>query len=146
MKTDQIIKDLKRISPTLKALLQAIENVEYGTDYSDDLEAEYTSSMLLKIGDNLDAVRRLTIQLTSDVSVEGVLRHNSSKRYQIEGSDEYFTSGSSIEVLLEGWGRDRHESAWVYTRVEHNGEDYYLTCDPSICMEGLLARTKCIPC
>ena len=52
----------------------------------------------------------------------------------------YYRSGSLIEVLLQG---DTNEAAcWVQTKVEHDGEDYYLAGYEDIPMEGLRVRVR----
>ena len=45
-----------------------------------------------------------------------------------------------IEVLLQG---DADEApCWVQTKVEHDGEDYYLAGYGDISMEGLRVRVR----
>ena len=52
----------------------------------------------------------------------------------------YYRSGSLIEVLLQD---DSHEvPCWTLTKVEHDGEDYYLVGYEEIPMEGLNVRVR----
>ena len=51
-----------------------------------------------------------------------------------------YRSGILIEVLIQG---DSNEiPRWVQTRVEHDGEDYYLLGHDDIPMEGLRVRVR----
>lgn len=65
----------------------------------------------------------------------GILRKNDCKRWeiqQVDGPRCEVTSGDVIEVIVAG--------AWVRTRVEHNGVDYY-ACVPGVKLyDGMLAR------
>ncbi|MFD1428490.1 DUF488 family protein, N3 subclade [Kroppenstedtia sanguinis] len=77
--------------------------------------------------------------LQKPVVAEGFLRKNERGRYEIDDRFE-FTSGQSIEVLISD--PDFDETAWVKTRVEHNGQDYYLVGYDEIPMAGLMARER----
>ncbi|QWE49708.1 hypothetical protein [Paenibacillus phage SV21] len=65
---------------------------------------------------------------------EGTLVLNALGRYEIDGTSIYFTSGDQIEYLVN--------KIWKISRVEHNGEDYYIVADPGLKMLGLTARTR----
>ncbi len=51
-----------------------------------------------------------------------------------------YRSGSLIEVLLQG--EPGEVPCWVQTKVEHDGEDYYLAGYEDIPMEGLRVRVR----
>ena len=56
------------------------------------------------------------------------------------GKGYCYRSGSLIEALLQ---EDPHEApCWVQTKVEHDGEDYYLMGYGDISMEGLSVRVR----
>ncbi|WP_286082906.1 DUF5348 domain-containing protein [Parablautia intestinalis] len=56
------------------------------------------------------------------------------------GKGYCYRSGSLIEALLQ---EDPHEAlCWVQTKVEHDGEDYYLMGYEDISMEGLSVRVR----
>lgn len=56
------------------------------------------------------------------------------------GKGYCYRSGSLIEVLLQD---DANEvPCWVQTKVEHDGEDYYLAGYEDIPMEGLRVRVR----
>lgn len=71
------------------------------------------------------------------MAIEGYLiKNGTTGRYEIEGKDRYFTSGSPLEV----W--NGYEERWVRSRVEHNGKDYYIVdVGHDEYIGGLLVRT-----
>ena len=67
------------------------------------------------------------------------LHQNEDGEY-VTGQGYRYRSGSLIEVLLQG---DSWEvPCWVLTKVEHDGEDYYLVGYEDISMEGLNVRVR----
>lgn len=62
-----------------------------------------------------------------------------SGEYRTEGGYRY-RSGSLIEVLIPGVTNE--VPCWVQTKVEHDGEDYYLAGYEDIPMEGLRVRVR----
>lgn len=61
---------------------------------------------------------------------------NARDRFQVDGVE--LTSGDALEVLVVD-GRD-DSPKWIETRVEHNGESYYLTGLLGYNPVGLFAR------
>ncbi|MCI8614366.1 MAG: DUF5348 domain-containing protein [Lachnospiraceae bacterium] len=56
------------------------------------------------------------------------------------GKGYCYRSGNLIEVLLQN---DSNEApCWVQTKVEHDGEDYYLAGYEDMPMEGLCVRVR----
>lgn len=73
------------------------------------------------------------------VQETGILYKDENGEYRTEKGYCY-RSGSLIEVLLQG---DTDEvPCWVQTKVEHDGEDYYLARYGDIPMEGLRVRVR----
>lgn len=69
----------------------------------------------------------------------GTLHKDENGEYRTEKGYCY-RSGSLIEALLQ---EDSHEApCWVQTKVEHDGEDYYLMGYGDIPMEGLEVRVR----
>ncbi len=69
----------------------------------------------------------------------GSLHQNEGGEY-VTGQGYPYRSGSLIEVLLQD---DSHEvPCWTLTKVEHDGEDYYLVGYEEIPMEGLNVRVR----
>lgn len=69
----------------------------------------------------------------------GTLHKDENGEYRT-GKGYCYRSGSLIEALLR---EEPHESpCWVQTKVEHDGEDYYLMGYEDIPMEGLEVRVR----
>ena len=73
------------------------------------------------------------------VRENGILRRDENGEYRTEKGYCY-RSGSLIEVLLTE--ADSEKPGWVQTKVEHDGEDYYLVGYDDIPMEGLNVRVR----
>lgn len=88
-----------------------------------------------KLADAEDAIRYLELPV-DEISH---LHKNSSGQYETaEGS--VYRCGSPIEALVSN---DRHDAPyWTRTRVEHDGEDYYLVGCRDMSMNGLVIRTR----
>lgn len=69
----------------------------------------------------------------------GTLRRDENGEYRTEKGYCY-RSGSLIEVFLPEV--DGENPGWVQTKVEHDGEDYYLVGYDDIPMEGLRVRVR----
>lgn len=136
---EQILKDLKALLPQMKQIGKDIRKVEDNHDYNDkDPDDMLLCTMFNKIEDRFSAIAYDMNRITLPIKEVGKLKHNSAKRYELPSGD-YFTSGSGIEVLIKD---NDGSQEWVYSSVEHNGEDYYLTKLPKISMDGLTARTR----
>lgn len=139
MKT-RMVRELSNLESTMKYITKDLQKIEDSWDDhfdENDPEDMYLRSEFNRIEEALSDVRRKIKGIGAEVVAQGRLYHNSAKRYEIEGTDYYFTSGSSIEVLYDG--------QWIPSSVEHNGEDYYLTRLKSVSMNGLMARAKKYP-
>ena len=66
----------------------------------------------------------------------GQIHRNSRKHFEVDNVE--LTSGDTIEVLVID-GRD-NTTKWVSTRIEHNGDDYYLVGLLGYNPIGLFAR------
>ena len=87
---------------------------------------------LAEISDNIEYLSR-------PVRETGTLHKDESGEYRTENG-YCCRSGILIEVLLQG---DPNEApCWVQTKVEHDGEDYYLLGYDDIPMEGLHVRVR----
>lgn len=73
------------------------------------------------------------------VQETGTLNKDENGEYRTE-KGYYYRSGSLIEAFLQ---EDTHEEPfWVQTKVEHDGEDYYLMGYEDIPMNGLKVRVR----
>ncbi|MEC0167406.1 DUF5348 domain-containing protein [Paenibacillus graminis] len=135
--------DLEKLLPKLKKVSERIQDAEDGGEYDCcDPEAMYEQAMLQRILGELTDLIPLVRQLVAPVAREGTLRKNRAGRYEL-ASSTYFTTGSPIEFLYTyPDGDSRRESRWIYSRVEHNGSDYYIAGYPEQKMNGLWVRVK----
>lgn len=79
--------------------------------------------------------------LFAPVRLKGTLFENSSGRYQIEGTDEYFTSGDCCEVFLPFYEGENEHYAWIPTAIEYD-KGYYFTARPDVPLAGALVRIR----
>lgn len=139
---DRLIGDLRQLEGTLKRITKDLQKAEDSwPDHFDESNPEdmYLRSSFYRIEDKLSDIRHLIRGIGAEVVAQGRLYPNSVGRYEIEGTDYYFTSGQSIEVLYDG--------EWIPSSVEHGGPrgDYYLTRLKDVPMNGLMARAKRYP-
>lgn len=133
----ELINELISLDSKLKSItkrLAYIEN-EWPNHFNEnDPEDLYIRNKFASIENKLTDVRFDIKMLTAQVAAQGKLILNSDRRFKIEGTDYYFTSGSYIEVLYDG--------RWISGTIEHNGEDYYITSLKGVSLLGLTARVK----
>ena len=95
-------------------------------------ELQAIMGKLADISDNIEYLFRPVQEIST-------LHKDENGEYRTEKGYCY-RSGILIEVLLQG---DPNEApCWVQTRVEHDGEDYYLLGHDDIPMEGLRVRVR----
>ena len=107
-------------------------------DYTDS-EQLFLAKELSEIMDKLYSVRGRLKYLSRPVRETSRLHRNQSGRYETSGG-HYYTSGQGIEALVT----DDYEEApyWAWTRVEHDGKDYYLVGYKDVSMDGLTVRIR----
>ena len=94
---------------------------------------------LREIMNQLTNVRDKIKYLSRPIKETSCLHRNRSDRYETR-QGHYYTCGSGIEALVSD---NRHDSPyWVWTRVEHDGSDYYLAGHKGIDMDGLTVRVR----
>lgn len=81
-------------------------------------------------------------RLFMPVKSKGTLFLNSEGRYQIEGTEHYFTSGSFCEVFLPFYDDEDEYYTWIPTSIEHKNGDYYFTARPDVSLAGAIVRTR----
>ena len=143
---NKMMKELEKLENSLKYMTKDLKEIE--DSWSDHFNANdpddmYLRSAFAKAEDKLSDVRRTILGINAPVIAEGRLYKNSAGRYQIQGTEVYFTSGSTLEVLYARYALDPRE--WIESSVEHNGTDYCLTRLQGVSMEGLIARAKEYP-
>lgn len=133
MHVNEVLELLNKMKYDLKRI-QSEEEFEH--DYN-NAEERFKNNMARKVAHHAEELYYLAEWLAKPIKAEGRLVKNSSGRYEIEGTDYYFTSGSAIEV----W--DTEDEVYVRTRIEYTNEDYYAYAfGPEVKLEGLRARTR----
>ncbi|MEK3868068.1 DUF5348 domain-containing protein [Paenibacillus sp. FSL H7-0716] len=138
---DQIKSALANLEPQLKRVSKLIEEGENEGIYArEDPDAQYLRGMFNVISEDLNKARRYIRQISAPLVAEETIYKRPDGRYGSRTS--YFTSGQAIEYLYtDSWG----DQVWVYSHIEHNGDDYYIVGNPKISLEGLRVRVKKLP-
>lgn len=136
----------------LKLALKVLEEIEnsiskledrYGSlpdefEYNyDNPEEKYQHDTVSTIVSKLVDVQRQIKWMNKLVISEGVLVKNNNNRYEIQGTEIEFSSGSPLDVWNNEWNQ------WETSRIEHNGEDYYIvSLGKNKPISGLKVRKK----
>lgn len=121
---NRIQKDLEKI-----AFIDEFELENY------ESEELLLSKEYLEIAYHLSKAVNIINYHQKTVKATGNLLKRPDGRYEIEGTDYYFTSGSPIEI----W--DSEDSHFVRTRIEYT-DDYYAVGYQGKSLSGLLARIR----
>lgn len=145
IKPNEVIIELKSISERINKIAKAIGYLEYG-DLSDlDIDRTNARDIYLEreiqvIIDALGDIQGNIDYLALPVKYESELFRNADGRYETELGD-YYTSGSIIEYM--SYDDRQHEYPfWRKSRMEHNGQDYYLPAEPNLNLKGLKVRVR----
>lgn len=124
----------------LKQLYDVLQKVEDNTGFSEgSVDDRMYRSLLCKAKNNLEDILSIAYNIDAPIVTEGILYKNSAGRYEMNDS-HYFTSGSSIEVLIYDDFYENH--SWVSSSVEHQNGDYYVVACPKLKMDGMRARVR----
>ena len=146
--------DIKSVLNELKAVKDNIEKVTKMVGYAQyeelsnvsiNLENEndifYNDELLITIR-RLDKIREDIKYLTTPIKCESSLFKNEGGRYETQYGDVY-TSGSMIEYRsYDDWCHEH--SFWRKSRIEHNGEDYYIVCEPKVPLKDVTDRKSVV--
>ena len=128
----------------MKGLKSRIDDILNVTTYDEHADRE-DSDQLFQLKELRAIMRKLadiggSIEyLFRPVQESSILCKDENGEYRTE-KGYYYRSGSLIEVLLQG--EPGEVPCWVQTKVEHDGEDYYLAGYDDIPMEGLRVRVR----
>lgn len=140
-----MMERFQKALPVLRELMKDLEGIEEGFDLDAMTDEERGHIKHLRaLGHNPfnEAVWRIESMLQPDVLAQGRLVKNRAGRYEIEGTDYYFTSGSSCEIYVPFYDDEPGEHmTWLPTSIEHN-KDYYFVSRPDVCPAGVLARVR----
>ena len=136
-------KEFGKLKRQLYDLLYRLGDDGENIATSRDLDERFLSQQYRGLTEKLDDIHRKLEYLSKDVISEGPIFHNSAGRYEML-NEEYFTSGSSIELLVMDEDEDEDERAyWILTTIEHNGDDYYaVALGRETSINGMTARLR----
>lgn len=137
----EMLNQLIRLKSKLGDVLNSIDfdSSNIILENEDDLEELFLYENCRSLVNHLVEVYNDIEYLSKPVVKEGILRKQPNGRYSIDGDDFEFTSGSSIEVLINKGDYPKH---WIATRIEHNGRDYYIYPYKELSPEGIRARRR----
>lgn len=145
----KIVERARKAAPIIQELIKDLERIE--NEFSPTRATEEERSQVKHLRALCcrqfdEAGWRLDRMLFSDIIAQGTLSKNSSGRFEIEGTDHYFTCGSSCEAYLpyDEYYEDEENKlmTWVPTSIEATNGEYYFTASPNISMDGILVRIK----
>jgi len=139
MKLEDLKLNLAKISTLIKQIDRGMDgytdNIQYNTSSPNErqLASEYET-----IVDKLFDINHTLEYFTRKVIHTGTLFQKEDGRYWITDMDDYYTSGEGIEYMVI----EDYKKIWRTSRVEHNGNDYYIYGDKDVKMEGLTVRVR----
>ena len=148
-----IMNEVGNLNTEIKRVLQQaqFENyedlsaVEYDkADPNELMLVDELRSMLTK----LEEVSHTINYLNAPVTKTGTLRRNETGRFEVDGLE--LQSGMGIEYLASDDWHSRYDENdnyvpapyWCASRIEHNGDDYYIVGTQNIKLEGLSVRIR----
>jgi hypothetical protein len=142
-----MIERFREAVPILKKLVDDLEWIESEFVPSEATEEERSLVKHLQgLGGNPfdETAWRLERMFAPDIIAQGRLFKNSSGRFEIEGTDIYFTCGSGCEIYVPYYYDDDEgeNMTWVPTSIEAQNGEYYFTARPDFPMMGALVRIR----
>lgn len=104
----------------------------------DDINERFLIKEFTSIISKLESVSRDISYLDAAIGEEYTLHKNSYGRY--ETPEHEYSCGNTIEFKYYDDFDERDK--WTVSRVEHNGDDYYIVGHRSLIMEGLTVRHR----
>lgn len=141
---------INELTSSLQDLNRQISNILETTHFNDyddlsglDIDLENPDERFLRdeyrsIMESLDQINRALNYLKRPIEGVYYLHKNDRDRYECEVKE--FTSGNSIEAYIFDEWEERF--SWIASRIEHNGERYYLVGYPDLDLEGLKIRIR----
>lgn len=135
----EIFKQLTKSLGTMTAsqIGKFIEEVDDLRGQCETHDEYFLACQLDKVLDSLETAKLTIDRLHKPIIKTGRLEKNHLDRYELD--DHELTCGALIEVLLD---EEDEGGRWVESRIEHNGDDYYLVADKKAELEGLKARIR----
>lgn len=119
MKLNDAYKIFNEIEESISKLKDRYGNFpdEFDFDY-EDLDQRFKHNAALSVVDGLEDVFNLLKWVEAPIIAEGRLTKNQNDRYEVQGHE--LSSGHRLDYF------DENHDEWVFSRIEHNGKDYYI--------------------
>ena len=142
-KIDEVFREVTKLGDGISRVLEMADYYRFddlsGLDIDyDDPNERFLLDEICFIFDRLERINREINYLSKPIVGEYTLWRNEADRYECEVQEFY--SGGTIECYVYDSFYERYK--WIITRVEYNGDDYYLTADESTPLEGLKVRIR----
>ncbi|QSX05451.1 DUF5348 domain-containing protein [Sedimentibacter sp. zth1] len=143
MKSKEVMNDLSKIAICINNLFEkttssSFDDLDENIQYEDDPNDRMLSCEIYYILEKLDDVKHTLDYINKNVKSEGCLMKNSNDRYELNNFE--FHCGYSIEALI--YDSDIEKDCWVHSRIEHDGERYYLVGHNDLVLDGVRARIR----
>lgn len=142
----KVLAELEPLARSIRRLEKASTYDIYGDcsgletdcDSPDDAEIMHELNSIME---HLYLARQRIELLTSPVQYESRLYRNASGRYE-DTHGNYYTCGSTIEFFVKGDPDDQESSRWVFSRVEHDADGYYIVGYRHLSLDRVLTRVR----
>lgn len=149
----ELTKELEQLRKEATNILEDTEYEEYN-DFSalgyerTDGEALLLVNEYRGIMERLSDIKWTLEYLNRPVDYTDTLRLNDNGRYETVNGRKYYSSGTGIEFeyseevynsVTEDW---ENVKTWRISRVEHNGERYYIVGYSMVELDGLKVRVR----
>lgn len=138
-----LLTELYTVNTKIKSIIKASKFDEYddlsglNIDY-DDPEQRFLVNELRGAMTFLDNASSSISYLQRPIAGEYTLHKNSGGRYECSAHE--YTSGNGIEFYFYDQYEERF--TWAASRVEHDGNDYYIVGYKDLSLEGLRVRRR----
>ena len=132
------LKVLEEIENSISKLEDRYGNLPEEFKYNyDNPEEKYQHDTIRSVISKLDEVQTQINWMNKPIIAEGILVKNNNNRFEIQGTEIEFSSGSPLDVWNNEWNQ------WETSRIEYSGEDYYIvSLGRNTPISGLKVREK----
>lgn len=153
MTLNELTKELEQLRRQATNILEDTEYEEYDDFSAIGYERTDGEALLLVneyrgIMERLSDIKWTLEYLNRPVDYTDTLRINDNGKYETENGRKYYSCGTGIEFeyseevynsFTEDW---EYVKTWRISRVEHNGERYYIVGYSMVELDGLKVRVR----
>lgn len=142
MNIQQLHNELSELNINIERILTQsgfdIHNDLYDMECGSDPDSLMLREELTDVLDHLDIASSILIYLNKRVAGEYTLHKKSNGRYGCEICE--YSCGNRIEFY--GYDGDLEKYRWYISRIEHDGNDYYIVGFRKVRLDGLKIRIR----